>query len=97
MLFGKKEWADDHHQLDFVFEILYYHTLLYICIWSFAYQEVKGVKEAKELRKLKELRGYGVKTYVLLLKKLRQKDCCLNSFNSFNSFNFCACETWIKN
>ena len=25
----------------------------YICIRSFAYQEVKGVKEAKELRKLR--------------------------------------------
>ena len=37
----------------------------------------------------------------MLLKKIRKKDCCLNSTatvgsdNSFNSFNFWACETWI--
>ena len=49
------------------------------CDSTFANGEVKGVK--------------GVKTYVLLLKKLRQKDYCLNSSatvgsdNSFNYFN----------
>ena len=50
---------------------------------------IKKLTELSHIRKLKELRKLrSDKTDVLLLKKLRQKDYCLNSSATVGSDNF---------
>ena len=53
-----------------------YRNSLYIINSTFAYQEVKGVQEVKVLRRMS-----------CCLKKIRQKDCCLNSSATVGSDN----------
>ncbi len=74
-----------------LYPLLFYSFQILSQIVNHIFEGIYKVTELSYIRKLKELRKL---RRVLLLKKLRQKDYCLNSSatigsdNSFNSFNF---------